>query len=509
MSNELRKLVAWAEQHPYFSAVSLFLLARLVIVIFSSGEIYRTNEEMLFSTMALERMRGNPLMSQNLFGSFLTGGPWLVSYLYIPLIKLVGCTRMVNKIMALLFSTVGFVGFLAVARNFFPKRTATIFTLLFIFVPPIALMAQTISLCNHQELIAFFGPALFLLFYLLFRPVHKLTHTLLLPFLLFATASLAVFFGYLAVIFFIFICLFMPIVFFRQIKAVGFWSLLTLPATMLGSSVGLLAISTLRASSKHEFFGYYGTRSDVSGVVESMLVNLDVGGIGHLAAFFTQVLPRMFGFRFDVFNYLMYLLTVVCVIYWLALLVHLSVKRFQSRRSRDSSDASPRSFLLGPVVLCVFIMFFILPFSCRSIAGYTKNIALFGEVQLNFRVFYRLSPLFPFLSLIIAATLNRWLSHEKWAKAAKACFIIVIAIGLCAGAQMMGTVTPFNNYGMNYETCDNYGVLTLSILEGIQVHQLSPEQTSTLLRQHLMSLDPTHRKEIQETLEMRGEYSFP
>jgi hypothetical protein len=85
-------------RYEWLVAAILFVATRWFVLLFNSGfALFIAMEEMIYPTIAVERMRGNPLVEGMFYQGYTSGGFWLQTWLVMPFIRLLGCSRSFSR----------------------------------------------------------------------------------------------------------------------------------------------------------------------------------------------------------------------------------------------------------------------------------------------------------------------------------------------------------------------------------------------------------------------------
>ncbi|MCZ7582016.1 MAG: hypothetical protein M5R36_01085 [Deltaproteobacteria bacterium] len=248
-------------RHPYLTVTAVFWASRLLLVFFNNGfptaDAY-TGEELLYSTLAAERLRGNPFVGQMLYQDYTSGGFWLQTFLNAPLLTMLGCARWVTKLVPLGFAFATLMLFVTTARRFAGELAGWIVAGLLLLGTPATLSYGMVGFANHAELSAFYAAALFAAaFLLLERPVSLRVLTV-------SGAAfgliigLAIFYCYAALSLFPFAVALAAAAAAIRFRSMGAKAFAAPAAIAVGFLIGISSIGLLRGSIMHRYFGIYG-----------------------------------------------------------------------------------------------------------------------------------------------------------------------------------------------------------------------------------------------------------
>jgi hypothetical protein len=237
----------------------IFLASRWVLVDNNSGDAFRYGEELIYPTIAVERLRGNPFVDGMMYQDYTSGGYLLQSYLAEPFVKRPVCTARFLNWLPILFSFAGFLIYLFMAWKFLGYLAASIFSILMILGTPLFLELQTIGYANHNESHIFIAPCLFALFWLLFGKSHNRILLAAVSFFCGFWCVVGIGYCYTAMVAAIFLILLAPFALFTltRKRQFGWWGLLAVPLVIAGAALGNGIMEIARRGISHPNFGYY------------------------------------------------------------------------------------------------------------------------------------------------------------------------------------------------------------------------------------------------------------
>lgn len=484
------------DRHPYLVLVSLFFISRWFVVLFCAGYgVTGTSEERIFTTWALERIRGNPMVQQNLFNEFLYGGAWIESYLYIPIIKIFGCHRVAMKLLPILFSTVGFTLYLMVGIRYFGKRTGLIFGMIAMLGTPLFLVYQISGLSNHNELIVFSGAGFLFLFWSLFGKKPNLLVAINFWFFAWLITGLGIFYNYTHMAFALYLALCLPFLLLRAFMRHGIWAALLPAAGLIGFLNGYHAIDWLRERSVHKFFGFYGATSN-AGDSASMVSNRlgDSLEPEKLLHFFGMMVPRHGCFPNDFLDYAYFALTAIAIFAAFFLVIRSVVSAVKDKEgiwrlvNRIYQPDILGVFLLG----CLTLMFLLVLNTAMDQwdSAYREHLMILYE-----KMHYFL-PMLPALFLLMGVSLGLLFEHSGRIKAGAAVLTAgILALGLVSITEVTG------DYGLVMgKSCGDYLEFTASNVFAINVQKYDEEKTCEEISAHALAMDPAQADQICQAI---------
>lgn len=500
MKKNLERIGLFVRVHPVFSASILFFVSRWLLVFFNDGYAMTQSEELIYPTLAVERMRGNPLVSQMYYQEYTSGGYWLQSYLFIPLIMLIGCTQYAIKWLPILFSCGAFVAYFVFTLRYYGQKAAWLFACLAILGNPLFLQHQVIGFANHNELGIFLGPCLLMLFILTFDKKRSSLLTALLTFTLGLWSALGVFYCYSAMVFVLFLAMVCPLVFFRQVWKLGIRALLLIPAGYIGFRVGWSAIGLLRDHIGFNSFGIYcGFPSAGDIFIRNISESPSHLTVTKFMEFLFKILPRSFTFSVTDAGYLYFAIHLCCFIIAFVFLVSPLIHALSKPRRWYSfcrSLFTPNS--LGIAMLLLVLFLYVAAFCAQS--WYTNR-------ELVFPSYHQMVVFHPFIFLTTAVILARLLMLKKTWQMVGWIFAGALFVLGCL------SFSEITSYPPGYPLAEDKGSfsyprITKSNIEAIQI-SFGPDKQCEMISQHARYLDPRHAWEICNTIEMNTDCDCP
>jgi len=484
MSSFIRTLLNRLPQSPkalLLIAAVAFVLVRWLAVVYNEAYAFNVaEEEMIYSTLAAERLRGNELVDDMLYQEYTTGGFWLQTHLYKPLIKLGGCSRYAMKWLPIGFSLIAFLFYLLLADRWLGRRAAVIFALLFTLGDPLLLQHQIVGYANHNELHVFFAPILLLTFYLLFTREPLLWPALATAFGVGLLTTSAIFYSYSAMVFALFLLLLSPFILARLIRQLGVKAWATLPVAALGLLLGSLPAWWLRLTIAHKAFGVYHTETGSGAFfLSSLIEGLRFLFGGAWLLFPSGIAPHMFCFDESALNVFLFLVFSVCLLAALAL-------GFRCLLHRGDGQTP-----IAAALLALPVLFYLLAFAWNwRDAAWTPYDDSASSALLHY---HQMVVFLPFVYLTVAGVLAAGLAAVR--KGARAITWATLIVLLVLGLHSLGTVTVYPARQFVHEQCTNYKVLTQKNIVAIE-YNLPPGQVCEAVNRYAISYDPVHAEEI-------------
>jgi hypothetical protein len=456
---------------------------------------------LIYPTIAVERLRGNPAVEQMLYQGYTSGGFWLQTWLVMPLIRLFGCTRGAVKILPIAFSLGAFVLYFLLARKYFGRLAARLFAGFMILGPPLLLQLQVIGFASHNELGLFWSAGFLCLFWLLFAPNKTAGTAFAVALALGLIGTVSLFYCATSLLFLVFLAALTPLVAYRLAGDLGYKALTALPAFLIGLAAGLLPQGYLESTVAHPHVGYYGHNRG-GGAIDheiQMAVNnaIEFLSNGNWLRFAADIAPRWPCFDGWASGLLFTALTGIGAVLTLGLLATAGRRTGADRlswavRLREMGRAD----VLGPALLALLAVFCLAaigaewgPRQFRSPHDANPEIRLLHHHQMVVAI--------PLLLLSTAAVAARFWRAAK-PRVARATQVLVALLLILGVVGLHGTTTfraPSKPIGINGDSCTSYWALTDANITAIHI-RYGVENSCPVIARYARTYDPQHQGEI-------------
>lgn len=484
------------------SAVILFLTVRWLVVFQNNGLAFNiAAEELIYPTIAAERLRDNPLADEMMFQEYTTGGYVLESYLYMPLVALNSCSRHLLKIVPIAFSLLAFCFYLLIAYRWFSPRAALLFAVGFSLGPPLLLQFQIVGYANHNEVHVFLAPCLALTYYLLFDRPASLWRAGGAVFGLALLSALSVFYIYTALVFVVFVLALSPLIAWRLARMFRWRTLYLLLFILAGLIIGNIPFETVQKTIAHQYFGFYnsaGNSSELAYHAGTTALQMMVSSASW--RFIGTAALNMYAFAARFWNWVFLLLLIVAVVVTGRAVVVWAGGVF---RRIPAAIKQQQGLKLGIPLLLVLA--YLLAFNYISRGEFSQVDEPDRAIYLPM-AFHQLVVVMPFIYLLLSGTLAEWtLSRNVRVRLAG---LIAVAVMVIGGLVAIGETTDFPMRGIGSRGCKDYHILTEATRLAVECN-VPPEQVCETMDRYVLSFDPDHADAICEIMQRNTDCACP
>lgn len=498
-----RVAAEWIAAHPLAFWAMVFLAVRLALLLANDGYLFDADlpqkaihfqEEFNNTDLARELARGNWALLDGiaLAPGSIFGGEYVQVLLYLAVMKVLGQSYYVVKLVPLGFSLAIFLLLLLVARQVLGDRGVHVFGALAVPAFPNWLYGGYYGLGNHVELALFLAAAFAVLAFLLTRRVLT-RRTLPLFLALGAILGAGLFYNLLTLPFLLWIVPFALAALVKFLRGRPALALAGAGLLVVGFVIGLSPLLALRAATRVPtafdltLLGSIpdGTEMGLTGYQKYPLTeNMEFLSLGlrqeidgpAFAAYLADDVPRMFGFA-DAANLAYTLLLIALAVLFLVSLF--------SRRA-------PPGYRLIAIMAFSYVLTHIVAVGAAG--------GVFGGPDRDPFTGYRyLFPLYPFLGLWTALTLGFWIGSPR----AIIRRLSVAALALFVGFGLLGYAQHFSPLSLGkYRRLDgfSYEALTNSVWDYFREYPGGPGEACAQAHLYLEDCDPAWKRVVDEHL---------